>query len=100
MYARGSSTSEGHYNEGKRMAPSSRRNVAAGVRRYLEERLPCSYCDACLALNFGVTLEEAKAIAVTLRDSPGFIREDQKCDGCGRLIAVTSVGGKRRRREG
>jgi hypothetical protein len=79
------------------MALSPRRNVAADVRRLLEKRLPCSYCDACIAFDFELSLEEARALALTLADSPGFTREHSKCDGCGRPIDVTSVGSKRRR---
>ena len=79
------------------MAPSPRRNVAADVRQFLEESLPCSYCDACLALHFEICLDEARTIALTLADRPGVTREHSKCDGCGRPIEVTSVGSKRRR---
>jgi hypothetical protein len=73
------------------MTPSPR-SAAGDVRRFLEQRLPCSYCDACLALNLQISLEEAKTIALTVADSPGFIRQHHKCDACGRAIEVTSVG--------
>ena len=80
------------------MAPSPRRNVADDVRQFLEETpLPCSYCDACLALHFETSLEEARAIALALADSPDFIRKQHKCDGCGRPIEVTAAKSKRRR---
>lgn len=80
------------------MAPSPRRNVAATVGRFLEERLPCSFCDACLAFHFEICLEEARAVALALAGRPGFIRQSAKCDGCGRPTDVTSVGHNRRRR--
>ena len=72
------------------------RNLVGDVRRFFEERLPCSCCDACLALNFGVTLERARALALTLADSPGFIRERYRCDACERVVEVTSAGRHRR----
>ena len=72
------------------------RNLVADVRRFFEEHRPCSCCDACLALNFGLTLERARALALTLADSPGFIRERHTCDACDRLVEVTSTGRQRR----
>lgn len=79
------------------MAPSPRRKVAEDVRQFLEKRLPCSFCDACLAFHFETSLEEARAVALALGDSPGFTRARAKCDGCGRLIDVVAVGMNRRR---
>jgi hypothetical protein len=82
------------------MAASPRRNVTSDVRRFLEDAAPCSYCNACLALRFETSLDEAKAIATTLNGSPGFVREDARCDACGRTTDVISVGtiGRRRKR--
>jgi hypothetical protein len=81
------------------MAPSARRNVAADVRQFLEKRLPCSFCDACLAFEFQTSLEEARTVALALAGASGYRREQSKCDGCGRQTEVTSVGGNRHRRK-
>jgi hypothetical protein len=79
------------------MATSPRHTVtAADVRRFFEDHLPCSLCNACVAFEFEISLEQAKAIAVEVSGSPGYVREDSKCDGCGRSIAVISVGRTRR----
>ena len=80
------------------MARFPRRNVAAEIHQFFEKRLPCSFCDACLAFNFEISLQEARAVAVTLAERPGFIREHAKCDACGRPTDVVSVGSRRRRR--
>ena len=81
------------------MAASPRRRhvTTADVRRFLEERLPCSFCNACIAFNFEISLEDAKAITLELTDGPGYVREDSNCDGCGRPVEVISVGRRRRR---
>jgi len=80
------------------MAPSPRRHVtAADVRRFLDEHLPCSFCNACVAFNVEICLEEAKAITLELTDGAGYVKEDSNCDGCGRQIEVISVGRRRRR---
>jgi len=76
---------------------SPRRLAAADVRRFFEEHLPCSFCTACVAFNFKICLEEARAIALELTNGPGYIREDSNCDGCGRRVEVISVGRKHRR---
>jgi len=80
------------------MAASPRRHVTATyVRRFFEAHLPCSFCYACVAFNFAICLEEAKAITLELTDGPGYVREDSNCDGCGRPVEVISVGRRRRR---
>ena len=66
------------------------RDVASDIRGLLEAESPRSYCDACLALAFDVSLDEARAIVRTLAVEPGFIREQGKCDNCGR--AVETIG--------
>ena len=73
------------------MAPPIRRNVASDIRRLIEDQTPNSYCDACLALRFGVSLEDARAVALMLADGPGFIRRNRNCETCTRKIETTSV---------
>jgi hypothetical protein len=81
------------------MAPSPRHPVTAvHVRRFFEDHLPCALCNACVAFEFEISLEQAKEIAVEVTGSPGYVREDSKCDGCGRSIEVISVGRTRRQR--
>jgi len=64
------------------------RNVASDIRGLLEAESPRGYCDACLALGFDVSLEEARAMALTLADELGFIRQPGKCDNCGRVLEI------------
>jgi hypothetical protein len=78
------------------MAPSSRRNVASDICRLLEEDRPHSYCDACLALYFAVSLDDARAITLALAERPGFIRQRRKCDTCTRTLEITAAGGRPR----
>jgi len=79
------------------MAPSLRRNVASDIRRLLEDQA-ASYCDACLALRFGISLEDAHAIALMLADAPGFVRRQGKCETCTRTVETTCGEARLRRR--
>ena len=65
-------------------------NVASDIRGLLEAESPRAYCDACLALGFDVSLDEARAMARTLAGEPGFIRQRGKCDNCGRVVETTT----------
>jgi hypothetical protein len=62
------------------------RNVAFDIRLLVEAESPRSYCDACLAFGFDVSLDEARAMARTLAGEAGFIRQQGKCDNCGRVV--------------
>ena len=68
------------------MGTSRRRDVGSEIRRLLEIH---PYCDACLALHVEVSLEEARAAALTLAAGPGFIRKHRKCDICTRTMETT-----------
>ena len=80
------------------MASPRRRNVASDICRLLrEDHHPRSYCDACLALRFGVSLEQARAAAIAITDGSGFVRQLSTCDTCTRTVEVTSMGVRLRR---
>ena len=68
----------------------STRNVVSEVRKLLEAENPRSYCDACLAFCFDVSLEQARAAARALGGEPGFSRRDGTCDNCSRAIETTA----------
>jgi hypothetical protein len=79
------------------MAPSRRQTVASDIRRFLEQQRPAAFCDACLALRFDVSLEDARAVARMLADGPGFVRRERNCDTCMRKVDATSRGAVDRR---
>jgi hypothetical protein len=81
------------------MAPSPRRTLIADLCKLLEVDHPLAYCDACLALRLEISFEEAKTAAVALSERPGFIRQQRECATCTRMVEVTSVGAKWRRRQ-
>lgn len=62
------------------------RNVASDIRGLLEAESPRSYCVACLAFGFDVSLGEAWAMARTLAGESAFIGRQGKCDNCGRIV--------------
>jgi len=85
------------------MERSSAGRLVSDVRRLLEGQHPLSCCepltccDACLALQFGVSLEEAAEAASKLAIEPGFQRRPAKCEMCKRTLEITSLAPKIRR---
>jgi hypothetical protein len=74
------------------MAAFRRRNLISEISRLLlEVDPPRSYCDACLALRFGISLAEAKAVTSALAERPGFSRQRRECAACTRTLDVTSA---------
>lgn len=67
-------------------------SVVRAIRRFLEHHELRSYCDACLARRFDVTVDEARAIARTLSNGTGFVRQNRSCAACTGIAVTTSVG--------
>jgi hypothetical protein len=78
------------------MAEPSRK-LASDIRGLLEAESPRSYCVACLAFGFDVSLGEAWAMARALTGEPAFIRRHGKCDNCGRVVDTISRTAERAR---
>ena len=66
------------------------RSIASDIRGLLEAESPRSYCVACLAFGFDVSLGEAWAMACTLAAEPAFVRRQDKCDNCGRIVETVA----------
>jgi hypothetical protein len=83
---------------------SSSSQLASDVHQLLEGTHPLSCgdplscCDACLALQFGVSLSEATAVTLKLATKPGYVRESHTCDMCRRTLELTFVAVKPRPR--
>lgn len=77
--------------------PSSRRHVAAEIRKLLEQQ-ESVYCDACLALRLSVSLLEAREAALRVAGEPGFVQRRDTCDSCTRIVDLTAVAVRLRRR--
>ena len=67
------------------------RNAISEVRQLLARQRPFAYCDACLALQIGISLADAKAAALSVSRDPGFSRQRRECYACGRTIELTSM---------
>ena len=64
----------------------------AEIRRFLEYHALRSYCDACLARRFDVTVEEVRTLTRTLSAGAGFVRRNRPCTACMQIAVTTSVG--------
>jgi hypothetical protein len=76
----------------------SARDIGSTIRQFLEHQQAEAYCDACLALRFEVSLDEARRIVLMLADGPDFMRQHRKCDGCSRTVDATELRVARPRR--
>ena len=82
---------------GSDVARRSPARLISDVRRLLERQhavassAPLACCDACLALQFRVSLAEATEAAETLAGEPGFQRQQAICETCGRMLEFTSI---------
>jgi len=72
-------------------ADPDRERLAAQIRRHVIADQPFAYCDGCLALRFGVSLDEARYAAVAVARADGFMRKTRACYGCGRTREITST---------
>jgi hypothetical protein len=62
------------------------------VVRVLQSDRPHAYCDGCLALRVGATLEDARrAAARVATDVLAFDRTRSACHGCGRILEITRL---------
>lgn len=64
-------------------------HVAKRIRELLEQQ-PFVYCDACFALRFSVSLEEARAAALCVAKEPGYLRRSDTCETCNRPVELTA----------
>jgi hypothetical protein len=71
-------------------------HVAKRIQELLEQQ-PFAYCDACLGLRFAVSLEEARAAALSVAQEPGYVRRRDTCETCNRSVELTASAVRLRR---
>ncbi len=60
---------------------------------FLRDNRDESLCDACVALELGLSLLEARGALLELRDDGVATREASECSRCGRPTEVTAAKG-------
>ena len=66
-------------------------SLSLKIRKRLTDAMPFAYCDSCLALRLGESLEDARAAAMLVAREDGFMRKVRACYECQRSVEMTEV---------
>ncbi len=72
-------------------AGGGKESLLAAIATRLDNDRAAACCDACLALHFHVSLEEAHQAAMEVALRPRYIRKTRRCFGCRRTLELTCL---------